>query len=55
VDLLSYIAPGGEHTTLSDGTFYTEAVDGTRLVDWVTRLVAGEPVEDVHCTDCTDR
>jgi hypothetical protein len=52
VDLLSYIAPGDEHTTLSDGTFYTEAVDGTRLVDWVTRLVAGEPVEDVHCTDC---
>ena len=55
VNLLSYIAPGDEHTTLTDGTFYTEEVDGTPLVDWVTRLVQGEPVEDVHCTDCTDR
>lgn len=24
VNLLSYIVPGGEHTVLSDGTFYTE-------------------------------
>ena len=54
MNLLSYIAPGDEHTTLSDGTFYTEEVNGTPLVDWVTRLVEGEPVEDVHCTDCTD-
>ncbi len=54
VNLLSYIAPGDEHTTLSDGTFYTEEVNGQPLVDWVTRLVEGEPVDDVHCTDCTD-
>ena len=55
VNLVSYIAPGDEHTTLSDGTFYTEEVNGKPLVDWVTRLVEGEPVEDVHCIDCTDR
>ena len=55
VNLVSYVAPGDEHTTLSDGTFYTEEVNGTPLVDWVTRLVEGEPVEDVHCTDCADR
>ena len=54
MNLLSYIAPGDEHTTLSDGTFYTEEVNGQPLVDWVTRLVEGEPVDDVHCTDCTD-
>lgn len=54
VNLLSYIAPGDEHTTLSDGTFYTEEVDGQPLVDWVARLVEREPVDDVHCTDCTD-
>ena len=53
VKLLSYVAPGNEHTALSDGTFYTEEVNGQPLVDWVTRLVDGEPVEDVHCTDCT--
>ena len=55
VDLASYIAPGDEHTALSDGTFYTEEVDGTRLVDWVSRLIEGEPVDDVHCVDCTGR
>jgi hypothetical protein len=53
VNLVSYIAPGDEHTTLSDGTFYTEEVNGQPLVDWVTRLVEG-PVDDVRCTDCTD-
>ena len=53
VNLHSYIAPGDEHTTLSDGTLYTEEVNGHPLVDWITRLVAGERVDDVHCTDCT--
>jgi len=38
---------------LSDGPFYTEEVNGQPLVDWVTRLIAGEPVDDVHCEECT--
>jgi hypothetical protein len=53
VNLLSYIAPGDDHTALSDGRFYTETVNGEKLVDWVTRLIEGEPVADVHCADCT--
>jgi hypothetical protein len=53
VNLLSYIAPGDAHTVLSDGTFYAETVNGEKLVDWVTRLIDGEQVNDVHCTDCT--
>jgi pectinacetylesterase len=53
VNLLSYIAPGSEHTALTDGAFYTEEVNGQPLVDWVTRLIAGEPVDDVHCKGCT--
>ena len=53
VNLLSYIAPGDSHTVLSDGLFYAEEVDGQPLVDWVTSLVEGEPVDDVHCPDCT--
>jgi hypothetical protein len=52
VNLHSYIAPGAEHTALTDGQFYTETVDGERLVDWVTRLVEGEPVDDVRCRRC---
>ena len=53
VNLLSYIAPGDDHTVLSDGGFYTEKVNGEQLVDWVTRLIEREPVDDVHCADCT--
>jgi Pectinacetylesterase len=53
VNLLSYIAPGDEHTVLGDGSFYTEQVNGDTLVDWVTTLIAGQPVADVHCTQCS--
>ena len=55
VNLRSYIAPGDEHTVLTDAQFYTEEVNGRSLVDWVTGLIAGETVDDVHCIDCTTR
>lgn len=53
VTLWSYITPGSSHTVLHTDNFYTETVNGVLLVDWVTALVSGEPVEDVHCTVCT--
>jgi len=52
VNLLSYTAPGSEHTVLSDEPFYTEQVNGQRFVDWVTRLIERKPVDDVHCRQC---
>jgi Pectinacetylesterase len=52
VNLLSYIAPGDEHTVLTDERFYSESVNGESLVEWVTALIAGEPAEDVHCDQC---
>jgi hypothetical protein len=55
VDLLSYVAPGDEHTVVSDGRFYTETVRGEPLVDWVTRLIQRESVADVRCTECGPR
>jgi hypothetical protein len=27
-------------------------VNGVKLVDWVSRLIAAEPVDDVHCQRC---
>jgi Pectinacetylesterase len=53
--LLSYVAPGSDHTVIGDGPFYAETVDGVKLVDWVTRLIAGEPVDDMHCRKCRAR
>jgi Pectinacetylesterase len=52
VNLATYIGPGTEHTVLTDGLFFTESVGGTSLLDWVTRLLAGEPVDDVQCVEC---
>ena len=50
--LYSYISPGDSHTVLGKPGFYTEMLDGVLLRDWVAALVAGTPVEDVHCTEC---
>jgi hypothetical protein len=48
----SYTAPGDDHTPLGNPDFYNLAVNGVPLVDWVTALIAGTPIDDVHCEDC---
>jgi Pectinacetylesterase len=48
----SYTAPGEQHQIVDIDKFYEMEVDGVRLVDWVDALVAGEPLDDVHCDDC---
>jgi hypothetical protein len=48
----SYTAPGREHGLLDLDRFYDMEVNGVRLVDWVDALIAGEPLDDVHCDDC---
>lgn len=52
VDLVSWVSPGTEHTILGTDGFYDEEVDGERFVDWLTAFLAGDEVDDVHCTDC---
>jgi hypothetical protein len=48
----SYTAPGDGHGILEIPLFYELEVNGVKLVDWLTALVAGEPLVDVHCDDC---
>jgi hypothetical protein len=52
VPLSTYVAPGTDHTILGSPAFYTLEVDGVSFLDWFTRYVNGEDVEDVHCVDC---
>jgi hypothetical protein len=52
VVLHSYTAPGQGHGILEFETFYDMEVNGVRLVDWVEVLIAGEPLDDVHCDEC---
>jgi hypothetical protein len=52
VDLHSYVAPGDGHGIFDYEAFYEMEVSGVKLVDWVAALIAGEPLDDVHCDDC---
>jgi hypothetical protein len=52
VDLHTYVAPGTDHTVVQKPGFYTEEVEGTLLVDWVTQLLGDDPPADVHCVEC---
>jgi Pectinacetylesterase len=52
VDLASYVAPGSSHTVIGKADFYTETVNGVPFLQWVTDLVNGTPVTDVHCVQC---
>jgi hypothetical protein len=44
----SYTAPGYDRGILERPRFHEPEVDGEKLVEWVIRLIAGEPVDDVH-------
>jgi hypothetical protein len=49
----SYVMGGFMHTVLRDRTFYHYQTEGHRLSDWVSGIVAGEPVAAVDCgEDC---
>ena len=48
----SYTAPGTDHVIVGDDLFYTIEVNGVALVDWVAALIAGAPLDDVHCDEC---
>jgi hypothetical protein len=52
VVLHSYTAPGNGHGILEWPRFYKLEVNGEKLVDWVSRLINGAQVADVHCTKC---
>ncbi len=52
VEQWSYTAPGSDHTLVRNDAFYEMEVEGVTLVDWVSALVAGEEIADVHCEVC---
>ncbi len=54
VVLHSYTAPGQGHGILEFETFYTMEVNGVKLVDWIKALIAGEPLDDLHCDKCAE-
>jgi Pectinacetylesterase len=55
VVLRSYTAAGDGHRLFEWPAFYEVEVNGVKLVDWVSRLIEGERVDDVHCKKCRGR
>ncbi|MCU0512462.1 MAG: pectinacetylesterase family protein [Anaerolineae bacterium] len=49
----AFTAGGDTHCITPTPDFYSYAVDGLRLVDWVAALAAGDEIDSVTCTDCT--
>jgi Pectinacetylesterase len=52
VVIRSFTAGGDGHGIFEWPSFYNVTVNGEKFVDWVRRLIAGDPVEDVHCRNC---
>jgi hypothetical protein len=52
VTLHSYTAPATATGSSNWPRFYELEVNGEKLVDWVTRLIGRETVDDVHCQQC---
>ncbi|WP_081866270.1 pectin acetylesterase-family hydrolase [Blastococcus sp. URHD0036] len=48
VDLDSWVSPGTTHVLSARDELYETEVDGTRLIDWLSDVLAGDDVEDVH-------
>jgi len=50
---LNFQAPGEQHCIIVQPNFYTVESNGVKLVDWLSDLIDGEPVENITCTDCS--
>ena len=48
----SFIVAGSDHGLLPVDAFYSYRSDGVVLHEWVSRLIAGESIEDVRCGGC---
>lgn len=47
-----WVSDGTDHTILDRDDFYRAEIDGTRLTDWITKILDGEAVEDERCATC---
>lgn len=53
-DFRYYVAGGTMHTILLRPEVYSYEVNGTRFLDWLTALAAGQPVNNVMCSECAE-
>jgi hypothetical protein len=51
----SFVLAGGDHGLFVTDKFYSYAIDGARLVDWMQQALDGRPVQTRRCTGCVGR
>ena len=51
----SFVVEGTDHGLFVTDKFYSYEIEDMRLVDWVRRAAAGEPVGRHRCADCAAR
>jgi hypothetical protein len=48
-EIASWVGPGELHTILGRDELYTTKVEGNSLLEWITGVVDGDKVDNVHC------
>jgi hypothetical protein len=48
----AFLAAGEQHCILPKPNFYEAEAGGTKLTDWLSRMVNDQPLEDAYCPDC---
>jgi hypothetical protein len=48
----TFMAAGQQHCILPKPNFYESEAGGTKLTDWLSKMVNDQPIEDAYCPDC---
>lgn len=48
----TFLAAGEQHCILPKTNFYEAEAGGTKLTDWLSKMVNDQPLEDAYCPEC---
>jgi hypothetical protein len=49
----AFLAAGEQHCILPKPNFFDAEAGGTKLTDWLSKMVNDQPIDNVYCPDCT--
>jgi len=48
----AFLAAGEQHCILPQKNFFDAEADGTKLTDWLSKMVNDQPIDSAYCPDC---
>ena len=48
----AFLAPGEQHCILPKMNFFQSEAGGTKLTDWLSKMVNDQPIDNAYCPDC---